>query len=55
MSNSFFGDEGPQPPKVLTAPLEIYANLRPLLDNNIPLTLRFSTSAASDTRVIWSR
>ncbi len=41
MSNSFFGDEGPQPPKVLTAPLEIYANLRPLLDNNIPLTLRF--------------
>jgi len=41
VSNSFFGDEGPQPPKVLTAPLEIYANLRPLLDNNIPLTLRF--------------
>lgn len=41
MSNLFFGDEGPQPPKVLTAPLEIYANLRPLLDNNIPLTLRF--------------
>nr|WP_272883049.1 flagellar brake protein [Stutzerimonas stutzeri] len=25
----------------MTAPLEIYANLRPLLDNNIPLTLRF--------------
>jgi len=41
VSNLFFGDEGPQPPKVLTAPLEIYANLRPLLDNNIPLTLRF--------------
>lgn len=42
MSSSFFGDEGPQPPKVMTAPLEIYANLRPLLDNNIPLTLRFA-------------
>lgn len=42
MSSPFLGDEGPQPPKVLTAPLEIYANLRPLLDNNIPLTLRFA-------------
>ncbi|MCQ4296390.1 flagellar brake protein [Pseudomonas stutzeri] len=41
MSSLFSGDEGPQPPKVLTAPLEIYANLRPLLDNNTPLTLRF--------------
>ncbi len=41
MSSLFLGDEGPQPPKELTAPLEIYANLRPLLDHNTPLTLRF--------------
>ncbi len=41
MSSLFLEQEGPQPPKVLTSPLEIYANLRPLLDNNVPLTVRF--------------
>lgn len=41
MSNPFFDEEGPQPPKVLTAPLEIHANLRPLLDNRTPLIIRF--------------
>lgn len=41
MSSLFLDEDGPQPPKLLTAPLEIYANLRPLLDNNIALTLRF--------------
>ncbi|MCQ4326258.1 pilus assembly protein PilZ [Stutzerimonas stutzeri] len=41
MSNPFFDEEGPQPPKLLTAPLEIYANLRPLLDNHTPLIIRF--------------
>lgn len=41
MSNPFFDEEGPQPPKLLTAPLEIHANLRPLLDNRTPLIIRF--------------
>lgn len=41
MSSLFLDEDGPQPPKVLTAPLEIYANLRPLIENNTPLTLRF--------------
>jgi c-di-GMP-binding flagellar brake protein YcgR len=41
VSSLFLDEEGPQPPKLLTAPLEIYANLRPLIDNNTPLTLRF--------------
>jgi len=41
VSNPFFDEEGPQPPKLLTAPLEIHANLRPLLDNRTPLIIRF--------------
>ncbi len=42
MSNPFLEEEGPQPPRVLIAPLEILANLRPLLDNHIPLIIRFA-------------
>lgn len=41
MSNSFFEEAGPQPPKLLTAPLEIYASLKPLLDNHAPVIVRF--------------
>ncbi len=41
MSNPFFEEAGPQPPKVLTTPLEIQANLKQLLDNNVPLSIRF--------------
>lgn len=41
MSNPFFTDDGPQPPKTLTVPLEILATLRPLQANHIPLTIRF--------------
>nr|MBF0685058.1 flagellar brake protein [Pseudomonas sp.] len=41
MSNPFFTEEGPQPPKILSAPAEIYANLRPLQENKTPLALRF--------------
>ncbi|WP_043238879.1 flagellar brake protein [Stutzerimonas azotifigens] len=42
MSNPFLEEEGPQPPRVLTAPLEVLANLRPLLENHIPLIIRFA-------------
>lgn len=42
MSNPFAEDQGPQPPKVLKAAVEVFANLRPLLDNHTPLTLRFN-------------
>lgn len=42
MSNLFIDEAGPQPPKVLTAPLEIYANLKPLFDNHVPVIIRFS-------------
>lgn len=41
MSNPFFTEEGPQPPKILSAPAEILANLRPLQENNTPLLIRF--------------
>ncbi|MFC3609299.1 flagellar brake protein [Stutzerimonas tarimensis] len=41
MPNPFAADDGPQPPKTLTAPLEILANLRPLQMNHIPLVIRF--------------
>lgn len=41
MSNPFFDEAGPQPPKVLTAPLEIQANLKQLLDNNVSVSIRF--------------
>lgn len=45
MSNPFQEADGPQPPRQLKAALEILANLRPLVDNHIPLTLRFHERA----------
>lgn len=41
VSNPFHEDEGPQPPKVLTAPLEIFANLRLLQQSRDPLIVTF--------------
>ncbi|HSX70072.1 MAG TPA: flagellar regulator YcgR PilZN domain-containing protein [Pseudomonas sp.] len=41
MSNPFHEDEGPQPPKVLSAPLEIFANLRLLQQSHDPLIVMF--------------
>ncbi|MEO4048329.1 flagellar regulator YcgR PilZN domain-containing protein [Pseudomonas sp. CAU 1711] len=41
MSNPFIEEAGPQPPKVLTAPLEIFANLRLLLQGRDPLIIKF--------------
>ncbi|KAB0548705.1 pilus assembly protein PilZ [Pseudomonas argentinensis] len=41
MSNPFAQECGPQPPKVLKAPLEIIANLRLLQHNHDPLILIF--------------
>ncbi|PZW44484.1 MULTISPECIES: flagellar brake protein [unclassified Pseudomonas] len=41
MSNPFAQDCGPQPPKVLKAPVEIVANLRLLQQHHDPLTLTF--------------
>lgn len=41
MSNPFIEEDGPQPPKVLTAPLEIFANLRLLQQHNDPLIITF--------------
>lgn len=41
MSNPF-SDDGPQPPRVLTTPLEIFANLRLLQQNRDPLTIQFA-------------
>ncbi|WP_043307881.1 flagellar brake protein [Pseudomonas sp. ML96] len=41
MSNPFHEDDGPQPPKVLSAPLEIFANLRLLQQSNDPLIIMF--------------
>ncbi|TBU96805.1 flagellar brake protein [Stutzerimonas kirkiae] len=45
MSNSFFDEQGPQPPKVLSTPLEIYTHLRSLLENRSPLLIRFAKRA----------
>jgi c-di-GMP-binding flagellar brake protein YcgR len=42
VSNPFAEDEGPQPPQILKTSLEIHTNLRLLLDNRIPLLLRFA-------------
>lgn len=42
MSNPFAEDEGPQPPQILKTATEIQANLRLLLDNHIPLLVRFA-------------
>ncbi|MDG1580364.1 flagellar brake protein [Pseudomonas sp. GOM6] len=41
MSNPFQEEDGPQPPKVLTAPLEIFANLRLLQQSRDPLLITF--------------
>jgi c-di-GMP-binding flagellar brake protein YcgR len=41
VSNPFLDEDGPQPPKVLTAPLEIFANLRLLQQDRDPLLLSF--------------
>ncbi len=41
MSNPFIEDDGPQPPKVLKAPVEIVANLRQLQENHDPLIVVF--------------
>jgi c-di-GMP-binding flagellar brake protein YcgR len=39
--NPFHEEEGPQPPKVLKTPVEVSANLRPLVDQRTPLLIRF--------------
>ncbi|CAD5108563.1 flagellar brake protein [Zestomonas carbonaria] len=41
VSNPFNADNGPQPPRVLTAPLEIYSNLRLLQQHHDPLVITF--------------
>lgn len=41
MSNPFVQDDGPQPPKVLKAPMEIVANLRLLQHHHDPLIIMF--------------
>lgn len=41
MSNPFLDEDGPQPPKVLNAPLEIFTNLRQLQQNHDPLVITF--------------
>ena len=37
----FNASDAPQPPKVLSTPLEIAANLRQLLDSHDPLIITF--------------
>ena len=44
MSNPFQEDDGPQPPKVLSAPLEVFANLRTLQQSHDPLIIMFKLS-----------
>ena len=41
MSNTLSADDAPQPPKVLTTPLEISSNLRQLQDSHDPLIITF--------------
>ena len=41
MSNAFTADDVPQPPKVLSTPLEISSNLRQLQDSHDPLIITF--------------
>ncbi|WP_339729272.1 flagellar regulator YcgR PilZN domain-containing protein [uncultured Pseudomonas sp.] len=41
MSSPFSQEDGPQPPKVLRAPVEIVANLRQLQQNHDPLIITF--------------
>ncbi len=40
-SNPFVEEGGPQPPKVLKAPLEVFTNLRQLQESHDPLTFTF--------------
>lgn len=42
MSSPFHEEDGPQPPKVLKTPVEVAANLRPLVDQRTPLLIRFA-------------
>ena len=42
VSNPFAKDEGPQPPQILKTPIEVFSNLRPLLESHTPLSLRFT-------------
>lgn len=42
MSSPFTEDDGPQPPKVLKAPMEIAATLRQLQQNHDPLVITFT-------------
>nr|NYU02282.1 pilus assembly protein PilZ [Pseudomonas sp. SbOxS1] len=41
MSNALNAEDAPQPPKVLSTPLEISGNLRQLLDSHDPLIITF--------------
>ena len=41
MSNTLSADDAPQPPKVLTTPLEISSNLRQLQESHDPLIITF--------------
>ena len=41
MSNALSVDDAPQPPKVLSTPLEISSNLRQLLESHDPLVITF--------------
>lgn len=41
MSNLFAEENGPQPPKVLKAPVEIHASLKMLMDSHDPLVITF--------------
>lgn len=42
MSSPFVEENGPQPPKMLKAPVEIQANLRTLMDSHDPLVITFA-------------
>lgn len=42
MSSPFAEENGPQPPKILKAPVEIQANLRTLMDSHDPLVITFA-------------
>ncbi|MBC9250392.1 pilus assembly protein PilZ [Pseudomonas alcaligenes] len=41
MSNPFLDEDGPQPPKVLSSPLEVFTNLRLLQQYHDPLVITF--------------
>lgn len=42
MANLFVEENGPQPPKMLKAPVEIHATLRMLMDSHDPLVITFA-------------